>query len=232
MQVPVVWLQQFNLFNYILEIIVKLIISYLIGSISGSILFGKLKKVDVRNTGSGNAGGTNAFRTMGAAFGIIVLCIDILKGFVAVKYLPLLKIAPIITLDSINIELLSIVCGIGVVLGHVYPIYHSFKGGKGAGALVGVLLVLFPMGLLFCLISWFIILVFTGFVGLSTMIASALLPLFSFFLYSNGINSPFGYFSILITIFIIYTHKKNIQRMINGNENQFRKIMIFSRNKN
>ena len=93
-----------NDFNMIL---LYVLFSYLIGSISGSILLGKLKKVDVRNMGSGNAGGTNAFRTMGAAIAITVLCIDILKGFVAVRYLPLLKIAPIITLDSINIELLS-----------------------------------------------------------------------------------------------------------------------------
>ena len=93
-----------------MELIVKLILSYFLGSISGSMLMGKLKGADIREMGSGNAGGTNAFRTMGAAFALGVLCIDVLKGFIAVKFVPFLKLGGILTTNSIDIELLYIIC--------------------------------------------------------------------------------------------------------------------------
>ena len=217
--------------NILMEFLVKLILSYLLGSVSGSMLMGKLKGADIRKMGSGNAGGTNAFRTMGIAFALGVVFIDILKGYIAVKFLPSLQLWGILTENTIDIELLhQIVCGMGVLIGHVYPIYHGFKGGKGAGTMVGVLVVLFPLYLIIFLPIWLVVLIFSGYVGLSTMIVGIALPICTHIFYPNGIYSYFGFFSVIVSVFIIYTHRSNIRRMIDGNENQFEKIM-FLRNK-
>ena len=213
-----------------MELIVKLILSYLLGSVSGSMLMGKLKGTDIRKMGSGNAGGTNAFRTMGATFALGVLCIDVLKGFIAVKFVPFLKLGGILTTNSIDIELLHIVCGMGTVMGHVYPIYHGLKGGKGAGTMVGVLAALFPMYLIIGLPIWLMVLVFSGYVGLSTIMAGIILPISTAFYFEGGLGTPFGIFTMIISLFIIFTHRSNIQRMLDGNENRFEKAMIFRKN--
>jgi len=211
-----------------MELIVKLILSYLLGSVSGSMLMGKLKGTDIRKMGSGNAGGTNAFRTMGATFALGVLCIDVLKGFIAVKFVPYLKLGGILTTNSIDIELL--VCGMGVVMGHVYPIYHGLKGGKGAGTMVGVLAALFPMYLIIGIPIWLMVLVFSGYVGLSTIMAGIILPISTAFYFEGGLGTPFGIFTMIISLFIIFTHRSNIRRMLDGNENRFKKAMIFQKN--
>ena len=214
-----------------MELLIKLILSYLLGSVSGSMLIGKLKGVDIREMGSGNAGGTNAFRSMGIAFALGVVCIDILKGVIAVKFLPCLNMGSILTTNLINREeLLHILCGIGVVMGHVYPIYHGFKGGKGAGTMMGVLAALFPMYLIIGLPIWLMILVFTGYVGLSTITAGIILPISTAFYYDGGLGTPFGMFTIIFSLFIIFTHRSNISRMLDGNENRFEKAMIFRKN--
>ena len=213
-----------------MELIIKLILCYLLGSVSGSMLMGKLKGVDIRKIGSYNAGATNAFRTMGTAFALRVLVIDILKGFIAVKFVPSLKLGGLLTTNIMDIELLYVLCGISVVIGHIYPIYYGFNGGKGLGTIVGVLIALFPISLFICLPIWLVVLIFSGYVGLSTMIASIVLPICTF--YTKGIYSPFGFFSVMVTVVMIYTHRKNISRMITGKENRFEKIMVFKRNKN
>ena len=211
-----------------MELIVKLILSYLLGSISGSMLMGNLKGTDIRKMGSGNAGSTNAFRTMGTAFALGVVCIDVLKGFIAVKFVPYLKLGGTLATNSIDIELL--VSGMGVVIGHVYPIYHGFKGGKGAGTMVGVLAALFPMYLIIGFPIWLMVLVFSGYVGLSTIIAGIILPISTAFYFEGGLGTPFGIFTMIISLFIIFTHRSNIRRMLDGNENRFEKVMIFRKN--
>ena len=108
------------------ELLIKFFFSYLIGSISGGMLLGKINHVDLRKMGSGNAGGTNAFRTMGTQFALAVLFIDVIKGFIAVQFVSLLNINGFITKGDINIEILSIICGCSVVLGHVYPVFYKF----------------------------------------------------------------------------------------------------------
>ena len=109
----------------------------------------------------------------------------------------------------------------------MFPLYYGFKGGKGGGTMIGVLAVLFPVSLVFCLILWFIILIFTGYVGLSTIMAGIILPIFTAFNFEGGLGTPFGIFTMIISLFIIFTHRSNIQRMLNGNENRFEKAMIF-----
>ena len=202
-----------------LEQVIKIIFSYLIGSISGSMLIGKFRGIDIRTMGSGNAGGTNAFRTQGSIFALSVLFIDILKGYIATFY---------ISGDVGQGGLLGIICGIAAILGHVYPVYYDFKGGKGAGTLVGILIGLYPFGLLISFSVWLIILVLTGYVGLSTILGGITFPIVVYVEnFMGGLNSSMGLFSIIIALFLVFTHRSNIRRMLQGDENRFEKVMIF-----
>lgn len=207
--------------------IIKIVLSYLLGSVSGSLIAGKMKGVDIRKLGSGNAGGTNAFRTQGAGFALVVIFIDIAKGFISTVYIALLTFPFISDPGTINMDLLMILCGLASVIGHVYPVYFGFKGGKGGGAAIGVMLAIAPQLLFVAVILWVINLILTGYVGLGTMIAAVSIPITN--LIHPVENQYFMYFSIPLALFIIYTHRSNIQRMLNGNENQFEKVMIFRR---
>ena len=210
-----------------MQIIINIILSYLLGSISGSMILGKIKGVDIRTMGSGNAGGTNAFRSIGPLFALGVVMIDIAKGIISVLFISSLTFYSYISTDFYST--IQVLCGVAAVIGHVYPLYYNFKGGKGAGTLIGVVGVLFPESIVYALCSWILILIITGFVGLGTIIASIVLVLVTYFLYPGGLSSPFGILSILMALFIIFTHRSNIQRMLNGTENQFKKAMIFKR---
>ena len=216
--------------NPAVELCIIFFICYLLGSISGGMLMGKIKHVDLRKMGSGNAGGTNAFRTMGAQFAFAVLFIDVIKGFIAVQFVSQLNINIFLPGSEINMEILSIICGCAAVLGHVYPLYYKFKGGKGAGTMVGVLLALFPAGLAICLLFWGVNLILTGYVGFSTIIAGIILPISTAFYFEGGLGTSFGIFTMTISLFIIFTHRSNIRRMLDGNENRFDKVMIFRKN--
>ena len=200
--------------------IIRIILSYLIGSISGSMVIGKFKKVDIREMGSGNAGGTNAFRTQGALFALGVIIIDIFKGFAATYY---------IGMGFGDVSSLSLICGFASVIGHIYPIYHQFKGGKGAGTLIGVLLALPLSGIVIptLILIWLVILVVTGYVGLGTIITGISFPLY-LYLFSNQVPELM-IFGMLCSILIIFTHRSNIIRMYRGDENQFEKIMILKK---
>ncbi|MAR29890.1 MAG: acyl-phosphate glycerol 3-phosphate acyltransferase [Candidatus Marinimicrobia bacterium] len=200
--------------------IIRIILSYLIGSISGSMVIGKFKKVDIREMGSGNAGGTNAFRTQGALFALGVIIIDIFKGFAATYY---------IGMGFGDVSSLSLTCGFASVIGHIYPIYHQFKGGKGAGTLIGVLLALPLSGIVIptLILIWLVILVITGYVGLGTIITGISFPIY-LYLFNNQVPELM-IFGMLCSILIIFTHRSNIIRMYRGEENQFEKIMIFKK---
>jgi len=208
-----------------MELIIKLGLSYLIGSTSGSVLLGKLKGVDIRNLGSGNAGGTNAFRTQGAAFAVGVLFIDIMKGFISAKFISAMNL-PIFS-GTLDPNLLIILCGIAAILGHVYPIYHGFRGGKGGGAAVGMVFAISWPTISLAILLWLVILLLTGFVGLGTMLGSISVIYFAHY-FKDAINNPYFLpFTVLLSLFIIYTHRSNIKRMLDGTENRFEKAMIF-----
>ena len=209
-----------------MEILIKLVLSYLIGSTSGSILLGKLKGVDIRNMGSGNAGGTNAFRTQGASFAAGVLGIDILKGFISAKFISAMNL-PIFSSSTVDPNLLIILCGVAAVLGHVYPLYHGFRGGKGGGAAVGMVFAISWPSISLAILLWLIILVLTGYVGFGTMLGSISLIYFAHY-FMDTINNPYFLpFTVFISFFIIYTYRSNIKRMRDGTENRFEKAMIF-----
>ena len=183
---------------------------------SGSLLLGKFWKIDIRKLGSNSAGGTNAFRTVGFTFGLLTAIIDILKGLLPAYFMGYL---------SGQNELQMMICGFSAILGHVFPVFYQFNGGKGAGTTIGALIILAPESLIYVLPTFIIVLVLSGFVGLSTITAAFVLLIYSIIM----LNINFVWFSLSILLFIIFTHRKNIQRMIRGDENQFSKIMIFKR---
>ncbi|MCP4047115.1 MAG: glycerol-3-phosphate 1-O-acyltransferase PlsY [Gammaproteobacteria bacterium] len=204
-------------------LITKIILSYLLGSVSGSLLLGKLKKVDIRGQGSGNAGGTNAFRTQGLIFALGVVVIDVGKGFIAAWWIAALDFGG--SAAILDPGVLMMVCGFAAVLGHCYPVWHGFRGGKGAATAVGAIIVIEPWLLLPLLITWLITLVMTGYVGLSTVLAG-----FSMVPASWWINNPdLMIFSIVLALFLLFTHRENMCRLRAGTEYRFERVHIFSR---
>jgi len=205
------------------ELIVKMLLAYLIGSVSGSLLLGKLKKVDIRRHGSGNAGGTNAFRTQGKWFGLTVLVIDIGKGVLATWWVPTLALMG--SASGIAGDIVVLACGFAAVIGHCYPIWHGFRGGKGAATAIGTLIVIEPWLLIPVIVTWLVVLVVTGYVGLATVLASfSLVPVVWF----TGDTHLLVYVSA-IALFLLFTHRRNVRNMLNGTENQFQTRRSFTR---
>ena len=192
-----------------MEIFFKLLLCYLLGSVSGSILLGKFKGIDIREMGSGNAGGTNAFRTQGASFAAGVMAIDILKGFISTKFISTASL-PVFSTTIVNQDLLIILCGVAAIIGHVYPLYHGFKGGKGGGAAIGMVFAISWPSISLAILLWMVILIFTGYVGFGTMIGSVSVIYFAHY-FKNTINNPYFLpFTVLLSIFIFYTKNKSI----------------------
>ena len=215
-------------FTYLILI---LFTSYISGSTPTSILMGRLtKNIDIRDFGSGNAGATNAFRVLGWKPALVVVIIDIFKGWFPASVLaPVFFSAQIIT----DLGVVQILCGFAAILGHTYTIFAGFKGGKGVGTLAGMLLALFPTAFLFCLVVAIFTIIFTGYVSLASIFAAASLPLFLMVLppFFGTEPAPLSLmvFSLLIPWFIIYTHRSNIQRLRSREENRFDKAMIFKK---
>jgi acyl phosphate:glycerol-3-phosphate acyltransferase len=208
-----------------LELGVKLLIAYLLGTLLGSLILGRLRGVDIRSMGSGNAGATNALRTQGKLFGFWVLLIDIAKGVVAVAWLPQ-AVLPAVGVDpGLSREWLTVACGFAVIVGHVYPVWFGFRGGKGAATVVGVVAGLELRLLLPLLISWIVVLLLTGYVGLATMLSAVALTAAVCVLEPN--NVPLLSFCAAVALFIIYTHRSNIARMRAGQENRVRRLWLF-----
>ena len=215
-----------------MEFITLLILSYLTGSIPTSIIVSRIaKNIDIRDHGSGNAGATNVYRILGWKYALIVLLLDIFKA-----WLPTAIYATTIFqyISILNIGFMQILCGSFAVIGHTYPIFARFKGGKGVGPLIGVLLALFPIAFPLCLIVAIAIIVTTGYVSLGSIFAAISLPIFILILPVLGIISPnlsLVVFSLLVPWFVIYTHRSNISRIRNGTENRFDKALIFKNKK-
>ena len=205
-------------------LLIKLLLSYLLGSVLGSLLLGRLRGVDVRQHGSGNAGATNALRVLGRGMAVAVLAIDAGKGIVAVTLIPALPFGP-----GPELSWVPILCAFAVVLGHVYPVFHGFKGGKGAATLIGVVLGLMPMGAACVFATWLLVLVMTGYVGLATLCAALVAPIYVAAVVPDGLASPLGAFALIMAAFVFYTHRENIRRLLGGNENRFERVMLLRR---
>ena len=214
-----------------LELGVKFLISYFIGSIMGALVVGRLYGgVDIRTMGSGNAGGTNALRTQGIAFAVGVLIIDVAKGVLGAGVVPGLTI-PFVPADpAISRTWLTLCCAAAAVFGHVWPVYHRFRGGKGAATLVGTLGVIAPEVIVPLLVVWAFVLVFWGYVGLATIISAVSVPVWI------GISrlpddQPLFIYTSVMAIFVIVWHRANIRRMRQGTEHRNPKLMVFSRHR-
>ena len=208
-----------------LELGLKLLIAYLLGTLLGSLILGRLRGVDIRSMGSGNAGATNALRTQGKLFALLVLVVDIAKGVIAVWWLPTAAL-PAVGIDpGLPREWLTLACGLAVILGHVYPVWFSFRGGKGAATVVGVIAAVDLRLLVPLLVCWFLVLVLTGYVSLATMVSGIALVIAVYILEPNDV--PLLIFSLGVAVFVVYTHRSNIARMRAGQENRVRRLWLF-----
>ena len=208
-----------------LELGVKLLIAYLLGTVLGSLILGRLRGVDIRRMGSGNAGATNALRTQGKLFGFLVLAIDIAKGMAAVWWLPSVALPGIGIDPSLSREWLTVACGFAVIVGHVYPVWFDFRGGKGAATVIGVIAALELRLLVPLLLSWIIVLLLSGYVGLATMLSTVVLAAAVLLLQPNDV--PLCTFCAVVAVFVIFTHRSNIARMRAGKENRVRRLWLF-----
>lgn len=212
-----------------LELSVKFLLSYFIGSVMGSMLVGRLRGgVDIRTMGSGNAGGTNALRTQGRIFALGVLIIDIGKGVLGAGIVPALDLPFIATDPALSRDWLTMCCAAAAVIGHVWPMWHSFRGGKGAATLAGTLAVLSPDLILPVLLVWAITLTSFGYVGLATMAAGAAAPTY---LAATRLpeDQPLFIYCVAMALYIIFSHRSNLQRMRDGTESRQARLMLFRR---
>lgn len=199
--------------------ILILVLAYLLGSISGSLLLGRFRGVDIRKQGSGNAGGTNAFRTQGFKFALGVVLIDVGKGALA-AYLALRFSSPT------NLHVMPFIALLCAVVGHVWPVFHGFRGGKGAATLVGGLLLLWPFSVPVLVLIWCLCLSLTGYVGLSTVLAGISLLVLAL-ISKTSITALV--FSAAAAFLMLFTHRGNMQRLLQKNEYRFDKAMLWQR---
>ncbi|MFK8030695.1 MAG: glycerol-3-phosphate 1-O-acyltransferase PlsY [Gammaproteobacteria bacterium] len=201
----------------------KIFLSYLLGSLSGSLLLGRLKGTDIRQMGSGNAGATNALRTQGVLFALGVAIFDVGKGILAAAWLAHASWLPF----DPSLERLWVVaaCGAAAVVGHIYPFWHDFRGGKGAATLIGAYCIVAPKLILPALVVFLICVTTTGYVGLSTILTVIAAFLFSMVLYAD-VSTPF-WFALLMAVLVVVAHRGNVQRMMAGNENRLERAMVW-----
>ncbi len=194
--------------------------AYLLGSIPTGFLVARAKGIDIRKAGSGNIGATNALRVLGKPAGILVLLVDALKGWVAVSVVAMLIVEQFSSPDLLGGDRVfaKIVASLFAVLGHNYPCWLGFKGGKGIATSAGVLTALVPWALLIILSVWIVLCVATRYVSIGSLAASATLPFATWLTTRNWtLTAVTGAMGVLA----IYKHKGNIQRLMNGTEPQF-----------
>ena len=204
-------------------IVIALVLSaYLLGSLSGSLLLGRFRGVDIRTQGSGNAGGTNALRTQGWKFALGVVLVDVGKGALA-AWLGL-RFAP--QDGPLASQAMGVATALAAVVGHVWPVWHGFRGGKGVGTLLGALLVLWPVAVPWMLLAWVAVLVASGYVGLASVVAVALLvPLAGWM----KVEPSRWWFAGLAALLVLFTHRGNLQRLRAGTESRFERVRLLRR---
>lgn len=203
--------------KHFIDLFLMLILAYLVGAIPTSIWVGKIfYKIDIRNFGSGNAGASNAIRVFGTPVGLFVLVFDMFKGYAAVNLIQLFSFLDPATPQYVNVQ---IILGIAAVLGHIYPVYAGFRGGKGVATVFGVLLALQPFATL-CAAGVFLIAFFiTRYSSVGSILAGLSFPIWIIVVFKSE-NLQLNIFSVLVGILLIYTHRKNVVRLWNGNENK------------
>jgi len=209
------------------EHILFLILAYLTGSFPSAVWVGRtFYNKDVREYGSGNAGATNTFRVLGKGAGIPVLMMDVFKGWISVNYIYFitdaspLKFSFTETVTSSQFEI-QLALGIAAVIGHLFPIYTGFRGGKGIATLLGLLIGLNPIAAISSIVVFIIVFLISKYVSLGSILSSISFPVVVFFiLEKENVNPSLELFSVFVPILTLITHQKNIERLIRGEENK------------
>jgi glycerol-3-phosphate acyltransferase PlsY len=197
--------------------ILLILLAYLIGSIPTALLISKkFFGIDIRDYGSGNMGATNAFRVMGPKFGTIIMILDILKGMLAVGLFYFLPYYLTNELDRTNFMM---ALGLSAVMGHIFPIFANYKGGKGVATLLGMLLAVQPLVALCCVGVFVLVLYLTRYVSLSSILGAIMLPVSVLWIW-NEHELSYRIFALIVAFIVIITHQKNIGRLIRGAENR------------
>lgn len=208
----------------IIKLVITLILSYLAGSIPTAVWVGKgFHNIDVREHGSGNAGATNVIRVLGWKTGIPVLIFDVFKGWFAAMLPVFINLAEPGTALITNLQILA---GIISITGHIFPVFAGFRGGKGVATIFGVLLAINPLLTISCFGVFLCVLLISGYVSLSSMSAGIAFPLLLFLFFETP-SLLLKIFSILVAFALIITHRKNISRLLKGEESK----LIKKRNK-
>lgn len=200
---------------------------YLLGSVSGALLLGRFRNVDIRRLGSGNPGATNALRTVGWSFAAAVVLVDLGKGVVAAAVIP--PAAALVAASTASMHTLAAASGTAAVVGHIWPLFFRFRGGKGASTLVGVIAVVAPWCLIPMLLVWGITLLGSGYVGLATILASISLVPAMWTLGPEPLPASLAIMSLLLAMLLVFTHRGNLMRMRAGEENRFDKARVIRR---
>ncbi|HEV7607501.1 MAG TPA: glycerol-3-phosphate 1-O-acyltransferase PlsY [Steroidobacteraceae bacterium] len=212
-----------------MEFALKILLAYLLGSIVGSLVVGRLwGGVDIRKSGSGNAGATNALRTQGPAFALWVIFIDVAKGWIAAAVLPTLALPRVPAAPADLALWLPPACAFAAVVGHVFPVWHGFRGGKGVATLVGAfagieLLLLVPL-----FATWLAIVAVSGFVGLASISAALAIPVYLLLRDGTAFTPAMG-FALACAALVVYTHRANVRRMRAGTEPRARRLWLLGR---
>lgn len=196
-----------------------LVIAYLLGSVPSAVWVGQaFWGIDVREFGSGNAGATNTFRVLGPKAGIPVLLMDIGKGWLAVQIAVFLGSYPTASQQFVNLKL---ALGVAALLGHIFPVYVGFRGGKGIATLLGILWGVHPQAALFCLCIFIFVFLLTRYVSLSSMVTAVAFP-FIIMLFFNETTASMNIFGMAVAILVLVTHQRNIERLFRGEESKLK----------
>ena len=191
-----------------IKMVIAFLIAYFIGNISPSTIMGRRSGIDIKKEGSGNAGTTNALRVLGKKAAVITLCVDILKGVVAV-------LIGSFAAGSVG----AYGCALCVILGHIWPMVYKFKGGKGVATGLGVLCMLMPQVTGIVFLIWLVIVKLTGYVSLGSIVAAICVPVLAFIFHAPAEYLVFG---VIAALLIVVRHKANIGRLLNGTESKIK----------
>jgi len=205
----------------VLRLLVAILVSYFVGGFPTALVTGKVfRGIDIRQHGSGNAGATNAFRVLGWKIALPVMIVDVLKGTFATLVISKLALGAV-GWPPTAVEL---VCGVAAVFGHIWTPYAGFRGGKGVGTALGVMIGLAPLAMLFAAVLWLAVVMFTGYVSVGSMLGAVSVPFFVA-LAAKLQHQPVDRVTLGATVFlavlIVFTHRSNIRRLLAGTENRF-----------
>lgn len=212
------------------ELLIKLLLAYLLGDVMGGQIVGRLRGgIDLRRVGSGNVGATNALRTQGKGFALAVLLIDVGKGIVAALLVPEITWPWPQGATTLTLEVQRYACGVAVALGHCYPVFYRFQGGKGVATLAGVFGALLPAALPWMLGSFVLVTILSGFVALASVSGAVIALFYVVCIDPRGAFSAAGAFALAMAALVIWKHRSNLVRIARGEEHCFERARLLHR---